>query len=73
MALVHIASFANPVEAEIARGMLADHGIESVADGSTILSVMPMPEALGGVRLMVNSRDYDEALRLLEEHGDLDH
>ncbi|MCM1521104.1 MAG: DUF2007 domain-containing protein [Muribaculaceae bacterium] len=70
MALVCIAEFNNPVEASIAKGMLADHGIESVLDGSTILSVLPIPSSLGGVRMMVREEDASEARELLNKHGD---
>ena len=71
MALKLAAEFPNPVEASIARGMLEDNGIPSVADGSTILSVFPVPEALGPVRLMVREEDYERAHYLLHLHGDL--
>lgn len=70
MPLVCVAEFNNPVEASIAKGMLADHGIESVLDGSTILSVLPMPSSIGGVRMMVRDADAAEAQRLLKQHGD---
>lgn len=71
MTLVCIAEFNNSVEASIAQGMLADHGIETSLEGSTILSVIPMPYSIGGVRLMVRKEDAAEALRLLELHGDI--
>ena len=70
--LVLAAEFGNPVEASIAQGMLENHGIKSIVDNSTILSVLPMPSAIGGVRLMVLSEDLPEATRLLEQHGDLE-
>ncbi|MCM1163587.1 MAG: DUF2007 domain-containing protein [Muribaculaceae bacterium] len=70
MALVCIAEFNTPVEANIAKGMLSDHGIESVLDGSTILSVIPIPSSIGGVRMMVREEDAPEAERLLRQHGD---
>lgn len=72
MPLVLAATFSDPTAASIAAGMLAEHDIPSALDGSTILSVLPMPEAIGGVRLMVNSDDLPEAMRLLREHGDID-
>lgn len=71
MALVCIAEFNTPVGASIARGMLDDHGIESVLDGSTILSVIPVPSSIGGVRMMVREEDAPRAKALLEEHGDI--
>lgn len=72
MELVCVAEFSNPVEANIAKGMLENHDIPSVLDNETIVSVLPMPSAIGGVRLMVRKQDYDASLKLLEEHDDLD-
>lgn len=72
MDLTCIAQFSNPVTADIARGMLENHGIRAIVDNGTILSVLPMPSAIGGARLMVLESDAQEALRLLGEHGDLE-
>lgn len=71
MELVCVAQFASPVEANIARGMLENHDIRSILDNETIVGVLPMLQAIGGVRLMVMSKDYDEALRLLKSHHDV--
>ena len=71
MPLVCIAEFNTPIEASIARGMLEDNGIESVLDGSTILSVIPVPASIGGVRMMVREEDAQRARALLDEHGDI--
>jgi len=73
MELTCVAQFNNPVEANIAQGMLENHGIRSVLDNATIVSVLPMPSAIGGVRLMVRKADYDRALKLLHRHGDINH
>lgn len=73
MELVCVAQFNNPVEANIAKGMLDNHDIPSVLDNETIVGVLPMPSAIGGVRLMVRQEDYDLALELLKDHGDLNH
>ncbi len=72
MPLSCIAQFNTPAEASMAQGMLESHGIRSIVDNGTILSVIPIPSTIGGARLMVNSDDVDEAIRLLREHGDLD-
>lgn len=72
MELVCAAEFSNPVEANIAKGMLVNHEIPCVLDNETIVSVLPMPSAIGGIRLMVRKEDYDTALKLLEEHDDLE-
>lgn len=71
MELVCVAEFNNPVEANIAKGMLENHDIQSVLDNETIVSVLPMPSAIGGVRLMVRQQDYEAALKLLEQHDDI--
>ncbi len=73
MELTCVAQFNNPVEASIAQGMLENHGIRSVLDNATIVGVLPMPSAIGGVRLMVRKADYDRALELLHSHGDINH
>ncbi|MCM1138617.1 MAG: DUF2007 domain-containing protein [Duncaniella sp.] len=72
MELVCVAEFSNPVEANIAKGMLENHDIPSVLDNETIVSVLPMTSAIGGVRLMVRKQDYDASFKLLEEHDDLE-
>ncbi len=71
MPLVCITTFTDSVAANIAAGMLEEHGIRSILDGSVILDVLPIPSSIGGVRMMVRSEDAEEATRLLREHGDL--
>ena len=73
MELVCVAQSNNPVEANIAKGMLENNDIPSILDNETIVSVLPMPSAIGGVRLMVRKEDYDQALELLKKHDDLNH
>lgn len=71
MELKCAAQFNTPAEASIAQGMLENHGIRSVLDNATIVSVLPMPSAIGGVRLMVRKEDYEKAYELLQVHGDI--
>ncbi len=71
MELKCVAQFNTPVEASIAQGMLENNDIPSVLDNATIVSVIPVPSAIGGVRLMVREVDFDKAAELLREHGDM--
>ena len=64
MALVELARFYNSFEAGLARSVLAEHGIDSVAFDTEMSW-----EGLGGIipiRLMVLDEDVDEARKLLE-------
>ena len=64
MALVELARFAQPVEAQIARARLAAEGIESVlfVAGLSSLGI----GALTPTRLMVAEEDFADAERALE-------
>ena len=62
--LVMVARFQNPVEAQMARGMLESQGIECVLQGVNANAVMPLAFR---VRLEVMQRDEAEARLLLEE------
>ncbi len=66
--LVTIAQFANYIEAEMAKQLLADYGIEAVATGenaSNIYSGLPFIE---GPELQVLERRAKEALKILESN-----
>ncbi|MDE2422099.1 MAG: DUF2007 domain-containing protein [Gammaproteobacteria bacterium] len=64
--LVVIATFSFPLEAQIARTSLESAGIEVlVADEHTINMDWLYSNAMGGVRLLVESEDVDEARRVL--------
>lgn len=71
MSLVCIATFPDPIEANIASGMLAEYGIPAILDGATILGVIPVPSSIGEVRMMVRREDADRACELLSEHSDI--
>lgn len=71
--LVLAATFPNVRIASIAQGMLKANGIPSILDNAIFSSIYPIEYGpLGEVRLMVNASDYDEAVKLLGEHGDLE-
>lgn len=72
MSLVCITTFTDTIAANIAAGMLEEHGIRSILDGSVILDVLPIPSSIGGVRMLVRAEDAQEASGLLREHGDMD-
>ena len=65
MALVEIATFQNPIAAEVARGRLASDGIEAILFGGGLASL-----GLGSMspaRLMVDEKDLEEAQAILAE------
>ena len=61
-----LATYTSPVEAEIARGLLQDNGIEATLQDNH--SSMMLPAGIfGGVKLLVATSDAEVALRLLSE------
>lgn len=63
-----VATFDNPVEANIARTQLEEHDIPCHLDDENIVSNHPMlGSAMGGVKLMVRDEDADQAAEILEE------
>ena len=61
-------TFLNPVDANITKGLLESNGIEAFIFDENILSVDPiLTTALGGIRLMVRSSDYEDALSIIKE------
>jgi len=64
-------SFQNVVNANITKGLLEANGIEAFIFDENILSVDPiLTTALGGIRLMIRSSDYEYALVILKEVDD---
>ena len=61
-----VASFQDPVEAQIVRALLESAGIEAtVADLNLITANWPMAQALGGVKVQVPETDAEEASKLI--------
>src|SRR6476659_6478083 len=61
-----VASFQDPVEAQIVRALLESAGIDAiVADLNLVTLDWPMAQALGGVKLQVPQADVAEAKRLI--------
>jgi ribonuclease-3 len=57
------------IEASVVRGLLAAHGVPSVAASDVPHSVFPLAvSALGEVRISVNEEDAETARRLIESH-----
>ncbi len=70
--IVLAATFPNIQAAAIAKGMLDSYGIPSFVDNEIMSTVYPIGfNALGEARLMVNASDLDRALKLLDEHSDI--
>lgn len=68
-----VARFPDSVSASIAKGMLANHDIPSMIGNQAMSSLYPMP--MGGlwdVTLLVNDDDFERAVELLKDHGDIE-
>ena len=65
--LVTIAQFTNYIEAEMAKQLLADYGIKSVATGENAANVYSIP-AIEGPELQVLESQAKEALKILESN-----
>jgi hypothetical protein len=65
--LITIAQFANYIEAEMAKQLLADYGIESVATGENASNIYSIP-AVEGPELQVLESQAQRALEILESH-----
>ncbi len=61
-------TFLNPLDANITKGLLESNGIEAFIFDENTLSIDPiLTTALGGIRLMVRSSDFGDALAILKE------
>jgi hypothetical protein len=65
--LVTIAQFTNYIEAEMAKQLLADYGIEAVATGENASNIYSVP-AIEGPELQVLESRAKEALKILESN-----
>lgn len=64
----HVGQFPSRGEAEVARGMLSEHGIEARLVVDDVAGLHPeLSLATGGVTLEVDEADADEARELLED------
>ena len=63
--LVTVAQFANYIEAELARQLLADYGIEAVAIGENASNTYSLP-AVEGPELQVLESQAQKAREILE-------
>ncbi len=65
--LVTIAQFANYIEAEMAKQLLADYGIEAVATGENAANIYSIP-AVEGPELQVLESQAKRAQEILESN-----
>ncbi len=65
--LVTIAQFTNYIEAELAKQLLADYGIEAVATGENASNIYSIP-AVEGPELQVLENQAQQAREILELH-----
>lgn len=67
------AEFSDIATASIAKGMLDNHDIPSIIDNQAMSHLYPTPfSGTWAVRLMVNDSDFEKAVSLLREHGDIE-
>ena len=61
-------TFKNPLDANLTKGLLESNGIEAFIFDENIAYVNPvLTTAIGGVKLLVSSKDYEKAAALLSE------
>jgi len=65
--LVTIAQFANYIEAEMAKQLLADYGIKAVATGENASNLYSIP-AVEGPEIQVLQSQAEQAKEILESH-----
>lgn len=65
-----VATFDNPLVAEMAKNMLTSRGIEAMLeDGETVAVAWQLSNALGGIKLRVRREDADQARDALDGFG----
>jgi len=70
--IVTLASFANPIEAELAKNRLADEGIPAVLSGEMTNAVFGMNNFFGAVQLLVAERNLLRARAILDNEPEED-
>jgi hypothetical protein len=65
--LVTIAQFPNYIEAEMAKQLLADYGIEAIVTGENASNTFSIP-AVKGPQLQLLENQANKALEILESH-----
>lgn len=66
---VQVASFTTPLDAELARTLLAQHDIESRLEGDMVAgAALHLQYAMGGVKVLVADVDAERASKLIDEH-----
>jgi len=66
--LVTIAQFTNYIEAELARQLLADYGIEAVATGENVANIYSGLPGLVNIELQTLESQAQQALEILESN-----
>ena len=63
---VVVASYFNPIEANIAKGNLENHYIEVELENETVINATGFSYLFGGVKLLVAEEDAEKARDILE-------
>jgi len=67
--LVTIAQFTNYIEAELAKQLLADYGIEAVVTGENVANIYSGLPALANIELQTLESQAQQALKILESNN----
>ena len=65
--IITVQTFANDFEAEIAKKKLKLNGIESFVSGDNVGGLRPQLSYTQGVRLKINEKNIDKAIKILDE------
>jgi len=64
--LVVLQVFENPYQANLSKSILADYGIDSYVQDENFGTLNPLfTNLIGGIRLMIKSTDFEEAIEIL--------
>ena len=67
---ITLSAFTFPVEAHMARGFLESEGIDTMLQDELTVQVNSFySNAVGGVKLQVRERDYEQAIMILQKGG----
>ena len=69
MKLKEVITVWGPIESEVVRILLENHGIQSITRGHVVQAVTPFSaDGLGKVKILVVEEDLEKAMEILEEY-----
>ncbi len=70
-AMVMVATFSLEPDAYIAHGMLVNNGIDAYVETNSMATLYGAGSTWAAIKLLVPEKDFDRAVELLREHGDI--